>query len=103
MGSLFTVQDLLNEIHAGRMQCFAENDSIAITRLARYPRCQVLEIVAAVGSIDDLRILHDRVLNYAAEVGVGVVQAYGRVGWRADAERRGWKVKAKSYVFQKDM
>jgi hypothetical protein len=103
MGGLYTLNDLLTEIAAGKIQSFVEGDSWAITRIALYPRAKVLEIFLAVGSLDDLRKLHDRVLTFAAEIGAGVVQAYGRRGWFPDAERRGWKVKTINYVYQKDM
>ena len=76
---------------------------MAITRIALYPRCKVVEVLAVVGKIDEARILHDRVLIFASEVGAGVIQAYGRQGWLHDAQRRGWKVIASNYVFQKDV
>jgi hypothetical protein len=34
---------------------------------------------------------------------VKVIQAYGRMGWMPDAVARGWKVKAKNYVYQRDI
>jgi hypothetical protein len=59
--------------------------------------------LAVVGKLEELRTLHDRILIFASEVGAGVIQAYGRRGWLPDAERRGWKIKAKNYVYQRDM
>ena len=90
-------------IAAGKMQSFVEGDSWAITQIAVFPRAKVLEILVALGDLDELRILHDRVLAFAEEIGASVVQAYGRRGWMADAARRGWKVKARSFVYQKEM
>ena len=103
MGGLYLAQDILTAVHAGRMQMFSENDSIAVTQIGVFPRCKVLEIIVVVGDLDELRILHDRVLAYAEEIGASVVQAYGRRGWNPDAARRGWKVKARSFLYQKDM
>jgi hypothetical protein len=103
MGALYTTQDILNAIAEGKMQSFVEGDSWAITQIGLYPRAKVLEIVAVVGDLEDLRVLHDRLFAFAAEMGVSVIQAHGRKGWLMDAEKRGWKVKARSFVYQKDM
>jgi hypothetical protein len=103
MGGLYTVQDILTAIAERKMQSFVEGESWALTRIAQYPRTKVIEIVAVVGRLDETRILHDRVLAFAEAEGVSIIQAYGRRGWLPDAERRGWKVKAKNYVYQLDL
>jgi hypothetical protein len=103
MGGLYLASDILRLVHEGRMQMFAEGDSIAVTQIALYPRAKVLEIMVVVGDLDELRILHDRLLTFAAEIGAGVIQTYGRRGWFPDAERRGWKVKAKNFVYQREL
>ena len=102
-GDLYTVQDILDELAANTMQSFIEGESVALTRIALYPRAKVVEVLAVVGRIDEARILHDRVLIFAAEVGARVIQAYGRHGWMPDAQRRGWKVIASNYVYQRDV
>ena len=101
MGGLYTLHDILEAIAAGRMQSFAEENSWAITRVLDHPRGRSLEIFAVVGGLDDLRALHDKVLTYAFEIGATVITAYGRKGWLADAQRRGWRVKARSFVYHR--
>jgi hypothetical protein len=103
MGGLYLASDIINLVQEGRMQMFAEGDSIAVTQISLYPRAKVLEILAVVGDLDELRVLHDRLLIFAAEIGASVIQAFGRKGWLPDAERRGWKIKARSFVYQRDM
>jgi hypothetical protein len=103
MGNLYTVNDILTEVAANKMQSWVEGESVAITRIALYPRAKVVEVLAVVGKLDEARRLHDRILVFAAEIGAGVIQAYGRSGWMPDAHRRGWKVIAENYVYQKDM
>ena len=103
MGGLYLIQDIISAVEAGKMQMFMEGDSIAVTQISLYPRAKVLEVLIVVGSLEKLRVLHDRLLIFAAEIGASVIQAYGRKGWLPDAERRGWKVKARNYVFQRDM
>jgi hypothetical protein len=103
MGGLYLASDILRLVREGRMQMFAEGDSIAVTQICNFPRGKVLEIIAVVGDINDLRTLHDRLLIFAAEIGASVIQAFGRKGFMPDAERRGWRVKARSFVYQRDM
>jgi hypothetical protein len=102
MAGLYTLNDILTAIAEGRMQSFVEGDSWIITQIVLFPRAKVLDVFAAIGDLDDLRILHDRILDFAAEMGAGVIRAYGRKGWLPDAARRGWRVKARYYVYQKD-
>jgi hypothetical protein len=103
MGGLYLTSDIIRLVHEGRMQMFSQGDSIAITQIANFPRGKALEIIAVVGDIDDLRALHDRLLIFAAEIGANVIQAFGRKGFMPDAQRRGWRIKARSFVYQKDM
>jgi hypothetical protein len=103
MGGLYRTSDILALVRDGKLQMFAEGDSIAITRIGIFPRGKVLEILAVVGDINELRVLHDRLLIFAAEVGATVIQAFGRKGWMADARRRGWKIKARSFVYQREV
>ena len=103
MGGLYTLNDLLTRVADGRMQSFAEGNSWIITQIHVFPRAKALEVFAAVGDLNDLRVLHDRIIDFAAEIGAGVIQAHGRRGWLPDAAQRGWKLKARYYVYQKDM
>jgi hypothetical protein len=103
MGGTHTLNDILTRIADGRMQSHVVNNSWAITQVVDFPRAKALEVFAAVGDLDDLRILHDKILDFADEINASVVRAYGRKGWLPDAAARGWKVKAKYYVYQKDM
>jgi hypothetical protein len=103
MGGLYTLNDILSAIARNEMQSFVEGESWALTRIAQYPRAKVVEVLAVVGRIDEARVLHDRVLDFAMEVGATVIQAYGRRGWLPDARARGWKLKAQNYVYQREV
>lgn len=103
MGGLYTVSDILGAIAAGRMQGFMEGDSWAVTQVIDFPRARMLEILVAVGDLTACRKLHDRIMNYARDNDIGIIQAYGRRGWIGDAERRGWKVRTTSYLYQREL
>jgi hypothetical protein len=103
MGGVFIPQDILTAIAEGKMQSFVEGNSWAITQTAVFPRAKMLEILVVVGDLDECRILHDRVLQYARDNDIGLVRAYGRRGWVKDAESHGWRVKTISYLYQRNL
>ena len=102
MGGLFTVNDILERIAEGKMQSFVEGNSWAVTEIQAFPRRRVLTIVAALGDLEDLRILHDRVLQFAEAENCTLVRAFGRLGWMPDAHERGWRVVANNLVYHRE-
>ena len=103
MGGLYTVSDILAAIAAGHMQSFAEGDSWAITQVVQFPRARLLEILIALGDIDECRTLHSRILQYARDNGIGLVQAYGRRGWLDHPLTSGWKIRTKAFLYQREL
>ena len=103
MGALYTVADLLAAISEDRMQSFAEGNSWAVTQIVDFPRARQLQIVAAVGDMPDMLTLHDRILEYADSINAGIVSTLGRRGWFHHALARGWKVKARNFLFHREM
>jgi hypothetical protein len=104
MGGAYLVSDILTAIAEGRMQSFIEGDSWAVTQIVDYPRTRMLDILVALGDYDECWKLHDRILDYARDHDIGLVQAYGRKGWMPEAATRGgWKVKTTSYLYQRTM
>jgi hypothetical protein len=105
MGALYTLQDILSAIAAGRMQSFVVNNSWAITKVADYPRARQLELIAMVGDLADVDALHDKILAYADEVSAGLIATYGRRGWLRERsyQRLGWKLKTTSHLYQRNM
>jgi hypothetical protein len=101
MGGLYLASDLLDDVKAGKKQMFALNDSIAVTQIANFPRGKTLEIIAAVGDIHELREMHERILEFAKSMDIKVIRAYGRTGFVEDAKKRGWTLKARSFVYQR--
>jgi hypothetical protein len=102
MGSLYTLEDILEAIAEGRMQSFAVRNSWAITQVVDFPRARELVVIAYVGDLADVEALEEKVFDYAAEVGARLVAAYGRRGW-ARRPRRGWRLKARTYLFHKEI
>jgi hypothetical protein len=103
IGGLYTVSDILAAIAEGKMQSFAEGDSWAITQVIAFPRARMLNILVALGDLKECRKLHDRILQYARDNNIGLVQAYGRRGWMPDAMAHGWKARTTSYLYQREL
>jgi hypothetical protein len=105
MGGLYTLNDILTAIAEGRMQSFAVNNSWAITQVQNFPRARQLQLVAMVGDLEDVDALHAKLLAYADEVNASLLSTFGRLGWIREGSfrRLGWRVKAKSHLYQREM
>ena len=47
------------------MQSFVDGNSWPITQVVSFPRAKVIEVFAAIGDLDDFRILHDQIIDFA--------------------------------------
>ena len=105
MGGLYLVDDLLSAIAEDKMQSFAIGNSWAITQVNQFPRAKRLQIVAIVGHLEDVDALHAKILDYADEANIGLLSTYGRMGWLREGswQRLGWKLKAKNYLYHREM
>ena len=103
MGSLYTVDDLLTRIFEGKMQSFCCRNSWMITQVVDFPRARQLQVVALVGDLADVDALHAKLLTYADEANVGLLSAYGRSGWIPEALAHGWRLKARSFLYHREM
>jgi hypothetical protein len=103
LGGLYTVDDLLTRIGDGRMQSHVVGNSWAITEINVFPRARQLHVIAVVGDLADTPALNGKVLDFAREIGVGVVTTQGRRGWMATGHALGWKLKAKSFLWMKEL
>lgn len=105
MGGLYNLNDILTAIGEGRMQSFVENNTWAITQVNQYPRARTLQLVGLVGDLEDVDALHGKILDYADEANAGLLSTYGRMGWLREGSyaRLGWKLKAKNYLYHRDL
>jgi hypothetical protein len=103
MGGLFTLNDILTAIAEGKMQSFAVNNSWAITQVNDYPRARTLQLIAYVGDLSDIDALQAQIFAYANDVNAGLVSAYGRLGWVRPGLQRGWRLKAKNFLYHRDL
>jgi polysaccharide deacetylase 2 family uncharacterized protein YibQ len=103
MGGLYLLDDIMTRIEDGRMQSFAANNSWAITEIQQYPRARQLQVLAIVGDLGDTAALNDQVLAFARKIDVGLVATHGRRGWLEHGHALGWKLKSRSFLWQKEL
>jgi hypothetical protein len=103
MGGVYLVGDILQAIGDGRMQSFTVNNSWAVTEVCEYPRARKLHVLAMVGDLDDGEALHGKILAYASDINAALISAYGRRGWIGHAQAHGWRLKAKGFLYHRDM
>jgi hypothetical protein len=103
MGGVYLVDDILTRIADGKMQGHVINNSWMITEVHAFPRARQLSVVALVGDLEDGEALHAKAVAYAEDNGIGLISAYGRRGWMPNAIAHGWKLKAKNYLYHKEL
>ena len=103
MGGLYLLSDIETAMHEGRMQGFVVNNSWAITEAQKFPRANKLNILAVVGDLADIDVLQEQIIDYANRNNFSLISAIGRKGWMPAAKERGWKLKAKSYLYHKEL
>lgn len=97
-GDLYSFEDILKGIDTGDFQSFSEGESIVVTRICTFPRRRVLEVVLAVGSLQEIYVLQPLVVAFAKENECELLMAsVGRDGW-FDVKTPGWERVASTYI-----
>lgn len=103
MGNLYLADDILAAIHERRMSSLVVGDTWVVMQVISFPRAKVLELVVVVGDMEDFEPMHARILEFAATIGADLIQGYGRDGWLKELTKRGWKVRSRSFIYEKDL
>jgi hypothetical protein len=93
---LYTFDEIMDGIYAGKFQSFAHGDTWCVTRVYDFPRKRVLDIFLVVGNIGEFHILEEQVTEYAKGIGANKMTATGRLGFEGYLDR-GWKKTAVVY------
>lgn len=99
-GDTYTFEDILHEIEDGRMQSFAEGDSWVVTQVVDFPQKRFLEIVFAIGNLDELKVIYPRLEAFARDNICDGMRAFGRPGWmrQFEIDKAGWVETTRTYV-----
>jgi hypothetical protein len=90
-GGTHDAADLARDIDAGRMQAWTSGDSLVVTEVVHYPKVSVVNIVIAVGSLDEVMSLQPAIEDFARKNGCDALRMVGRKGWSQVLPQHGWK------------
>ena len=79
-GGTHTIEDVGNEVKAGRMQLWAKGDSAIVTQLLPFPRKLCIELFLIGGKKAEIQSLVDVILPHVRECGVKQARISGRPG-----------------------
>lgn len=103
MGGAYLLGDILKAIDEGKMQSFAHRNSWCVTQLSDFPRARKLNVVLIVGDLEDRDAIMAKLVEYAAQQNASLISGLGRLGWWPGIRELGWRVRAKSFLYEKEM
>ena len=90
-GDTHSREDIARAVADGRMQCWTRGVSMTITEVMQYPKRLVLNVVLAVGKMEDVLGLQNEMMAFGREHGATVMRMEGRKGWAKVLPTEGWK------------
>jgi hypothetical protein len=90
-GNSMDASDIWTAVEEGRMQSWTKNDSLVVTEILTYPKGRALNVILAVGSLDDVMSLQPQIRDFGRDHGASVMRMQGREGWAAVLPAYGWK------------
>ena len=96
-GDLYAIGDIMELIQSGQMQSFSDGSNWVVTQVRDYPRKRVLEVFFAIGDLEGVYALEDKVLAFQKEIGADMLVTSGRLGWLKRAAP-GWRPLTVNFV-----
>lgn len=90
-GSTHSVDDVVERITSGKAVLFTEDDALILAEVRDYPEKRVLNIWMAVGELQDVLDLADKVMEWGRACGCTLAMFTGRQGWQRALRDRGWE------------
>lgn len=85
-----SLTDVIDRVSEGKAQIWWEGDAFILTEIRQYPRKKVLRFWLATGELDQVIVLHRRILEWAKEQGCEAAIITGRRGWTKALRSEGW-------------
>ena len=89
-GNTHTADDIALAVGEGRMQSWTNGDSLVVTEVLQYPRKTALNVVLAVGYLDEVLATIPDFEAFAREHGCDLMRMQGRKGWARVLPAYGW-------------
>lgn len=90
-GNGYGPEDIARAVKEGRMQSWTRNDSLVVTEIIERPKATAINIVLAVGVMEDVLALQPAMMAFGREHGATVMRMEGRKGWARVLPGEGWK------------
>jgi hypothetical protein len=82
-GNLLTAEGILQAVEEGRMQSWTKNETLGVTELVDHQGGRVLNVVLAVGRLEDVVALKPDIIEFGRQHGAKRIRLEGRRGWDA--------------------
>lgn len=89
-GGTHSPADIWEAVKEGRMQAFQQNQSVVVTEVMGFPQKRVLNVVLAVGEMDDVLSLIPEMEEFGRQHGCEKMHMQGRKGWLKVLPKMGW-------------
>jgi hypothetical protein len=89
-GGDHTVDELAEEVRAGRAQCFHNQRAVVFTQIERHRLYSALRVYVAAGALEDVMSLQPELDVLARAEGCDRLVMIGRRGWKSVLPKFGW-------------
>jgi hypothetical protein len=89
-GGDHTIDELAEEVRAGRAQCFHNQRAVVFTQIERHRTHSALRVYVAAGALDDVMSLQPELEHFAGAEGCDRLLMIGRRGWKSVLPKYGW-------------
>jgi hypothetical protein len=97
-GDVMTFDDMIELARAGRIQLWADDESVVATEIMVYPRKKVLNLFLAAGRLPAVMAWHPKLTQFCHDNEVDLMVAFGAPGWGRIGRRNGWRFRAMVFV-----
>lgn len=90
LGGAYDVDDIVQRVSEGTLQSWQRGQSVVVTEVLGYPRKKVVNMLLAVGDLDDIMSLQDEIATWGRDLGCASMVMSGRKGWNKVLPKHGW-------------
>lgn len=94
-GNTHTPMDIAVAVSEGRMQSWQNGQSLVITEVMAFPQAKALNVVLAIGNLDEVLGVQPQLEAFGREHGCKSIRMEGRRGWSRVLPDLGWKADPK--------
>ena len=101
-GNTHGPEDIARLVDEGRMQSWTKGDSFVVTEIVEYPRKKVMNVVIAVGDLQEVLSLIPAIADFGKDHGCESMRMQGRRGWGEVLPHFGWH-EVKQVIYERTL